>query len=107
MMEASIEVVDNLELGLASLARIIARKVIAERKEKPDSSAYLTSLSEKMNDIVRIDRMTMAAEARRIAILREIERLRTGFGRRLRGAIEDAETIELEAIEKAPALEPA
>jgi hypothetical protein len=63
------------------------------------------TLSEKMDDIVRIDRMTMAAEARRSAILREIDGHRTGFGERLRAAVNGAGTIELNAIEQAPALE--
>jgi hypothetical protein len=52
------------------------------------------TLSARMGDIVHIDRMTMAAEARRSAVLREIERYRAGFAQRLRGAV-GAETIAL------------
>jgi hypothetical protein len=62
------------------------------------------TLSERMGDIVQIDRMTMAAEARRSAVLREIEQYRAGFAQRLRGAV-DAETIALVPAADAPALE--
>ena len=62
------------------------------------------TLSATMGDIVHIDRMTMAAEARRSAVLREIERYRASFAQRLRGAV-DAETIALAPAADAPALE--
>ena len=65
------------------------------------------TLSYKMNDIARIEGMIMAAEARRNATLREIDRYRMGFGERLRAALNDAETVELKPIAEAPALEPA
>jgi hypothetical protein len=64
------------------------------------------TLSARMGDIVHIDRMTMAAEARRSAVLREIERYRASFAQRLRGAV-DAETIPLVPAADAPALESA
>jgi hypothetical protein len=63
------------------------------------------TLSRTMDDIVRIDRMAMAAEVRRSATLRDIERHRAGFGRRLRGAADEA--VELPAIENASAVAPA
>ena len=62
------------------------------------------TLSVTMADIVRIDRMTMAAEARRSAVQREIEQYRAGFAQRLRGAV-DAETISLVPAADTPALE--
>jgi len=66
------------------------------------------TLSENMDDIDRIDRMTMAAEARRNAALREIERYRENFGRRLRDAVDALEGDEIKAIaaENAPAVAP-
>jgi hypothetical protein len=66
------------------------------------------TLSENMGDIDRIDRMTMAAEARRNAALREIERYRENFGKRLRDAVDALEGDEIKAIaaENAPAVAP-
>jgi hypothetical protein len=60
-----------------------------------------------VDDIVRIDRMTIAAQTRRDAILREIDRRRASFAARLRSAGNEPATAQLKVIEKAPALEPA
>ena len=67
------------------------------------------TLSKRIEDIDRIDRMTMAAEARRSAVLHEIERHRATFARRAQGAISRIEAAEIKAIapHHAPALEPA
>src|SRR5271166_2417945 len=47
------------------------------------------TLSVRIADIDRIDRMTMAAEARRNAALHAIERYRAAFSQRLRGAVNE------------------
>jgi hypothetical protein len=62
-----------------------------------DAAAALT-FARRIHEIERIDRMTMAAEARRSAILREIERHRATFARTLRRAIDGAEDGELKAL---------
>jgi hypothetical protein len=49
----------------------------------------------KLDVIERIDRMIMAAEARRNAALREIDRHRATLGRALRRAVLDAEAHEI------------
>ena len=49
----------------------------------------------ELNNIERIDRMTMAAEARRNAALREIDRHRDTLGRQLRQAVLEAEAEEV------------
>jgi hypothetical protein len=52
-----------------------------------------------LSDFERIERMAMAAGARRDAILREIERHRATFGQQLRRASQEAEIEDLKAIE--------
>lgn len=56
------------------------------------------TLALRIDDVERIDRMTMAAEARRNAVLREIERHRAAFARTLRRAVEDVEEAEFTVI---------
>lgn len=56
------------------------------------------TLGLKIHEIERIDRMTMAAEARRNAILREIERHRATFARTLRRAVEDVEDAYFKVV---------
>ena len=56
------------------------------------------TLGLKIHEIERIDRMTMAAEARRNAILREIERHRASFARTLRRAVEDVEAADFKVV---------
>jgi hypothetical protein len=57
------------------------------------------TLSINLNDIERIERMIANAEARRNAILREVERHRATWGENLRRAAQQAEDIEFEIIE--------
>jgi hypothetical protein len=57
------------------------------------------TLSINLNDIERIQRMIANAEARRNAILREVERHRATWGENLRRAAQQAEDIEFEIIE--------
>jgi hypothetical protein len=57
------------------------------------------TLSINLNDIERIERMIASAEARRNAILREVERHRATWGENLRRAAQQAEDIEFEIIE--------
>ena len=57
-----------------------------------------TALSMSLDDIERIDRMAMNAEARRNAVLREVARHRAAFAEDLRrssGAVRDAEYTEV------------
>jgi len=56
------------------------------------------TLALKIHEVERIDRMTMAAEARRNAILREIERHRATFARTLRRAVEDVEDADFKVV---------
>ncbi len=69
-------------------------------------SVMAKTLSSTLDDVVRIDRMAMLAEARRTAILREIDRRRTAFAQRLRKAVGEAEGGELQTVVKSPALAP-
>jgi hypothetical protein len=57
------------------------------------------TLSVRIADIDRIDRMTMAAEARRTAALREIQHNRAAFARHVERAIGGLEETGLEAAE--------
>ena len=56
------------------------------------------TLAVKISDFERIDRLIMSAEARRNAVLREIDRHRANLGQALRQAsdVEDAEFVEIE-----------
>jgi hypothetical protein len=51
----------------------------------------------ELGNVERVDRMIMAAEARRNAALREIDRHRTTLGERLREAVLEAEAEEVAA----------
>jgi hypothetical protein len=88
--------VDRIEAALAAAGSSL-EMVVAQ------------TLSPRIDDIDRIDRMTMAAEARRNAALQEIERHRASFATRLRGAIDEVAVVERKVIapENAPAGEPA
>ena len=57
----------------------------------------------ELNNIERIDRMIMAAEARRNAALREIDRHRASLGRQLRQAVLEAEAQEVAFAEEGAA----
>jgi len=57
------------------------------------------SLSIKLDDIERIDRMTALAEARRNAILREIDGHREILSQNLRRAVQNVEDGQLRVIE--------
>ena len=52
----------------------------------------------RITDVERIDRMMMAAEARRDAILRQLERRRATLAQSLRDAIWEAEETEFKII---------
>ena len=90
------------------LAKSWARNEAAGRKEVKQllASAGLSmdavmaqTLSLKINDIERIDRMVMAAEVRRDATLREIERHRATLGQALRRETEQVEEGEFEEVD--------
>jgi hypothetical protein len=56
------------------------------------------TLTERIGDIERIERMMTAAEARRDTILRELDRRRAGLAMSLRRAIREAEAAEFKLI---------
>jgi hypothetical protein len=56
------------------------------------------TFSARIGDFERIDRMTMAAEARRNAALHELDRHRASFALRLRRSLQAAEEDELKVI---------
>ena len=62
-----------------------------------DAATALT-FARRIHEIERIDRMTMAAEGRRNAILREIERHRATFARTLRRAVNGVEDGEVKVL---------
>ena len=62
-----------------------------------DAVAAHTFLA-RIGEIERIDRLMMAAEARRNAALHELDRHRAGFALRLRRALQAAENAEVKAI---------
>jgi hypothetical protein len=57
------------------------------------------TLAARIDDVERIDRMVIIAEARRDAVLREIRSRRSAFGQALRRA---GETIDAEFEDVAP-----
>jgi hypothetical protein len=61
------------------------------------------TLSLKLDDIDRIDRMIANAEGRRNAILREVDRHRTIWGQNVRRAVQQIEAAEIKVIETKPA----
>ena len=74
-------------------AHAVANEVLASAGLTMDAVAAHT-LVFHMWEFERIDRMTIMAEERRDSMLREIERHRTGFGRRLRRAVDEAQDVE-------------
>jgi hypothetical protein len=90
------------------LSKSWARNEAAGRKEVKQllASAGLSmdavmaqTLSLKIDDIERIDRMVMAAEARRDATLREIERHRATLGQALRRETEQVQEGAFEEVD--------
>ena len=68
-----------------------------------DSEAiWAQTLTVRLDDFERIDRMIMQKEARRNTALREVDRRRAAAAERLRNAIEDVTDVE---IEEAPSVE--
>ena len=57
------------------------------------------TLSVKIDDIERIDRMIMTAEARRNAVLREVDRHRANLAQALRRASQAVEDAQFEVVE--------
>ena len=56
------------------------------------------TLSVKIDDFERIDRLIMQSEARRNAVLREVDRHRDAVARRLRDAVTDIKDAEFEEV---------
>jgi hypothetical protein len=94
------------------LARAWARRERSAIKHVDEllASACLTmdavmaqTLSLKLDDIERIDRMIATAEGRRNAILREVDRHRTTWGQNVRRAVQQIEAAEIKVIDTKPA----
>jgi hypothetical protein len=66
-------------------------------------SLIADALAEELDVIERIDRLTIIAENRRNASLREIERRRTVLGETLRRSVEEIEDAEYDEIAPTPA----
>ena len=67
-------------------------------------AAMAHTLAAKITEIERIDRLSMNAEIRRNAALREIERHRAGFSQALRRASNDVVDAQFEQVQ-APQIE--
>jgi hypothetical protein len=93
---AAIEKVEAALAAAGSSLDMVAAQTLSQRHDVIDH-------------IDRIERMTMAVEARRNAALEEIARHRATFAKRLRRAIGEANAVErkVTATENAPAVEPA
>ena len=61
-------------------------------------SVMSQTLSKKMNDVERIDRMLASAEARRHIVLREVDRRRAAVAARLQTAAKDIEDAEFSEV---------
>jgi len=61
------------------------------------------ALTEKLDYIERIDRLTTIAESRRNASLNEIDRRRVLLGKTLRRSVQEIEGAEFKVIETTPA----
>ncbi len=72
-------------------------ELLTEAGESMDSFMAV-GLTEKLDYIERIDRLTMIAEERRNAMLGEIERRRAVFGATLRRNVQEIEDAEFEEI---------
>jgi hypothetical protein len=64
-------------------------------------SFMANALTEKLDDIERIDRLTSIAESRRNASLREIDRRRAVLGETLRRSVQEIEEAEFEEVVEA------
>jgi hypothetical protein len=62
----------------------------------------VNAVTEKLDHIERIDRLTAVAEVRRNASLREIDRRRMGLGAALRRTVQEVEHTEFKVIESTP-----
>jgi hypothetical protein len=62
------------------------------------NSVMAQSLSIKLDAVERIDRMTALAEARRNAVLREIDGHRENLSQKLRRAVQQVENGQFRAI---------
>jgi hypothetical protein len=73
-------------------------KYLASKKLTFDT-VIAQALRSEINTIERIDRSIAIAEARRNAVLREIDRRRATFAQTLRGKVHEIEDAEFETIE--------
>jgi hypothetical protein len=78
-------------------ARKEVNKLLASADLTMDA-AVAEMLALKIDEIERIDRMIMSAEARRNAVLREVDRHRVSVAEALRRAANDVEDAQFEEI---------
>jgi hypothetical protein len=79
-----------------------ARKQINQLLEKSGldkTTVQAQTLAARLDDFERIDRLIMQSEARRNAVIREVDRHRDAVARRLRDAISDIEDAEFEEVQ--------
>jgi hypothetical protein len=62
-------------------------------------SVMAQTLAKRLDEVERIDRMIASCEARRNAVLREIDRHRLAFNQRLRHSAKEAEDAEFEVVQ--------
>jgi hypothetical protein len=95
------ELIEKFARGEPEAIRVI-RECLAGAGKSVDS-LIAGAVTEKLEHIERIDRLTTIAETRRNAALREIDRRRAILGETLRRAVQEIEHAEYELIEAKPA----
>jgi hypothetical protein len=97
----TIALVDKLLATAATtLDALTAEKLLARMGTRPEGSTD-NSFGDYIEMIERFDRLTLVAESRRNAALREIDRRRTGLGA-TRRAVQEIEDTDYEVIKTAP-----
>jgi hypothetical protein len=94
------EFVQGYERGERKSVKVI--NDILDSAGRTINSFMEVALSEKLDDIERIDRLTTIAETRRNTCLREIDRRRAALSETLRRSAQEVEDGEFEVIEAMP-----
>jgi hypothetical protein len=75
---------------------------ILEQNGLTRGAVFAQMLTENLDEVERIERMTAMAEARRNVVLREIDRHREALGHDLRRSVQQVEAADLRVIEGRP-----
>jgi hypothetical protein len=75
-------------------------KLLSSQPGMSIETAKARAFSNELQNLTRIDHLLTTSEQRRDANLREIDRHRAAFGRKLRGTLKDIEDAEFETIEQ-------